>query len=67
MTHNIFFVDDEAVFDSMQLSENHCCDICREKGSSAQIQMHHSFTCVHDAGIGMICFPVCLLRAYEDL
>jgi hypothetical protein len=43
MKHNIFFVNDEAMFDSMQMSKNRCCDICRKKGSSAQIQMHHSF------------------------
>jgi hypothetical protein len=43
MKHDIFFVDDESMFDSMQISKNHYCDICRKKGSFEQIQMHHSF------------------------
>ena len=43
MKYSIVFVDDKSMFDSMQMSKNHCCDICREKGSSEQIQMHYSF------------------------
>jgi hypothetical protein len=39
MKHNLFLIDDG----SLQVSDNHFCDICREKGSSKQIYMHYSF------------------------